>query len=385
VRRRPRPQGGGVVANGAARAPRAAQRANGAFRPATERERGDEVLRFGVPRKGSWQDQGLAFLENCGLKVRRESDRQLTASLGGVPGVTVVLQRAEDIVNQVADGKLDIGLAGYDQVRELLGEATDVVVLHDALGFSMGDVVVAVPDSWIDVSTLADLADVALELRERGDDLRVATSFPNLARRFFYSHGISHFSFVELAGGVEAAPNIGFADIVVDITTTGTSIRENHLKVLRNGVVMRFQACLIGNRRALAASAAKREPTRRILELIEARLRGQAYYSITGNLRGASEEDVAAALLRSPATRGRRGPTVARVFTADPLDPDGGAWFAATVIVESGDLQPAVDHLRAVGGSGISVVPLRFLYDERSHRYETLLAELGVKTPVAVP
>ncbi len=368
-----------MVANGPARQAPANGAARAAFRPTTERERGDEVLRFGVPRKGSWQDQGLAFLENCGLKVRRESDRQLTASLSGVSGVTVVLQRAEDIVNQVADGKLDIGLAGYDQVRELLGEGSEVVILHDALGFSLGDVVVAVPDSWIDVTTLADLADVALELRERGDELRVATSFPNLARRFFYEHGISHFSFVELAGGVEAAPNVGFADIVVDITTTGTSIRENHLKVLRNGVVLRFQACLIGNRRALATSAARREPTRRILELIEARLRGQAYYSITANLRGTSEQEVAAALIRSPATRGWRGPTVARVFTAEADAGNGAeAWFAATVIAEAGDLQAAVDHLRDVGGSGISVVPLRFLYDERSHRHEALLAELGV-------
>jgi ATP phosphoribosyltransferase len=140
--------------------------------------------------------------------------------------------------------------------------------------------------------------------------------------------------------------------------------------------VMRFQACLIGNRRALASSASKREPVRRILELIEARLRGQEYYSVTANLRGNSEEEVAAALLRSPATHGRRGPTVARVLTGDE-DGDGG-WFAATVIVESSNLQAAVDHLRAAGGSGISVLPLRFLYDERSHRHEALLAELGV-------
>jgi ATP phosphoribosyltransferase len=239
-------------------------------------------------------------------------------------------------------------------------------------------VVVAVPDSWIDVSTVADLAEVSLEMRERGEPLRVATTFPNLAKRFFYASGITHFTFVELKGGVEAAPGVGFADIVVDITTTGTSLRENRLKPLRNAVVTRFQACLIGNRRALAASAEKRELVRRILELVEARLRAQAFYSVTANLRAASENEVAAALVSSPATRGRRGPTVARVYSNEPST-STEAWFAATIIAAAAELQEAVDHLRSVGGSGISVVPLRYLFDERSQRYEAMLTALGAK------
>ena len=338
----------------------------------------DERLRFAVPRKGRWEEQGLAFLESCGLKVRRESDRQLTAGMDGVPGVSVISQRAEDILLQVADGRVDIGITGLDIVHNLQGEADDVVVLVEDLGFSSGAVVVAVPDTWVDVTTLADLSDVAAELRERGQELRVATSFPNLARRFLYEKGITHFSFVQLAGGVEAAPNVGFADIVVDVTSTGTTLRENHLKVLRNGIVLRFQACLIGNRRALRASQEKRELTRRIVELIEARLRSQGYYSITANMQGASERDVADALLASPVTRGKRGPTVARVYTADPTG-GTGEWFAATVIVGSQDLQAAIDHLRSVGGSSISVLPVRYLFDERSSQFEHMLAELGVR------
>jgi ATP phosphoribosyltransferase len=333
-------------------------------------------LRFGVPRKGAWEDQALHFLDECGMRVKRTSDRQLTASMSGMPRVMVVLQRSEDVLNQVIDGKVDIGITGLDQLHEVQGESDDIVMLHDALDFSAGQLVVAVPDSWIDVSTLADLAEAALELRERGEQLRVATSFPNLAKRFFYASGITHFTFVELKGGVEAAPGVGFADIVVDITTTGTSLRENRLKPLRNAVVIEFQACLIGNRRALAASAEKRELTRRILELVEARLRAQTFYSITANLAAVSEEEVAEALLRSPATRGRRGPTVARVYSNAAA---GGTWFAATIIAAAGELQAAVDHLRSVGGSGITVAPLKYLFDERSQRYEAMLDALGAK------
>ena len=335
-----------------------------------------EALRFGVPRKGAWEDSALTFLDDSGIRVRRVSDRQLTATVSGMPGVTVVLQRAEDVLRQVIDGKIDIGITGLDQLTEVRGEDDEVVILHEALGFSTGALVAAVPASWVDVSSIADLAEVAVTLRERGEPLRVATSFPNLTKRFFYDSGVTHFTFVELKGGVEAAPGVGFADIVVDITTTGTSLRENYLKMLRNGVVLRFEACLIGNRRALAESASKRERVRRILELIEARLRAQTVYSITANLRAKSEEEVAAALMESPATRGRRGPTVARVYSNEPSD---SVWFAATIIAESGMLQEAIDHLRAVGGSGISVVPLRYLFDERSNRYEAMLAELGVK------
>ncbi|HET7767130.1 MAG TPA: hypothetical protein VFN74_00045 [Chloroflexota bacterium] len=204
----------------------------------------------------------------------------------------------------------------------------------------------------------------------------MATVHPNLVKRFFYESGITHFTFVEMKGGVEAAPGVGFADVVADINVSGATMRDNNLKVLRNGRVMHFEACLIGNRRALAESAAKRERVRRILELVEARLRAQRFYSITANLRARSEDEVAGALVQSPATRGRRGPTVARVYSNEPSD---SGWFAATVIVEAGALQAAIDHLRTVGGSGISVLPVRYLFDERSERYEAMLAELGAK------
>jgi ATP phosphoribosyltransferase len=337
-----------------------------------------ETLRFGVPGKGRIGEEVFEFLESCGLKVRRSSERQLTARIAGQPRISVILQRSADILTQVADGQLDLGISNIDVLTEHAGEAGDLLLLYDDLGFSVADVMVEVPDSWVDVTTLADLADVAAAMRERGDELRVATSFPNLTRRFFYEHGITHFSLVQVEGGVEAAPTVGFADAAVDLVSTGVTLKENHLKVLRNGCILHTQACLIGNRRALLASRGKREIARQVIELIEARLRAQSYYSVTANLRGASEEDVARALLNTPATRGNRGPTVARVYTAAP-EPDGSHWFAATIIVEAGALQVAVDHLREVGGSGMSVVPVRYLFDQRSRHFETMLAELGVQ------
>lgn len=334
---------------------------------------------MGVPSGRRIEPAALSFLEGCGLRVRKESDRQLSAGIAGVPGVTVFMQRARDIVTQVTDGDLDIGLTGIDFVEEYGIEGDDLVMLDPDLGFSSGDLVVAVPDGWIDVTSLVDLADVAVALRERGQLLRVATSYPRMAQRFLYEKGITHFSIVTMDGGVEAAPAAGFADVIVELTVSGTSLKENRLKVVRHAIVLRTQACLIGNRRALAASAEKREVTRRILELIEARGQAQRYFSVTANLRAGSEDDVAQRLLASPATRGRTGPTVARVFTAtDSLAGSPGThWYAATVIVAYGDLMAAVDHIRSVGGSGISVLQLRYLFDERSSRFDALTEELG--------
>ncbi|MDQ3700682.1 MAG: ATP phosphoribosyltransferase, partial [Chloroflexota bacterium] len=234
----------------------------------------------------------------------------------------------------------------------------------------------------VDVTTLSDLADVAATMRERGDPLRIVTTYPRLTQRFLYEKGITHFSIVPVEGGVEAAPSVGFADIVADVVESGVSLKENRLKLLRNGTIMRSQACLIGNRRALAASAPKREVTRRIVELIEARQRAQDHFSVTANLQGQSELEVARSLLAAAATCGMRGPTVARVFTADDAaegehGPPALHWFAATIIVGADALQPAIDHLREVGGSGMSVVPVRYLFDQRSRAFDAALTALG--------
>lgn len=184
------------------------------------------ILRMGVPSGRRIEPAALSFLEGCGLRVRKESERQLSAGISGLPGVVVFLQRARDIVTQVTDGDLDIGLTGVDFVSEFGIEGDDLVVLDPNLGFSSGDLVVAVPDGWIDVTSMVDLADVAVTLRERGQLLRVATSYPRLAQRFLYEKGITHFTIIAMDGGVEAAPGAGFADVIVELTVSGVSSRR---------------------------------------------------------------------------------------------------------------------------------------------------------------
>lgn len=157
----------------------------------------------------------------------------------------------------MAEGAIDLGVTGYDLLHELRGDDDDVLIVIDDLGFWRVELVFAVPQSWIDVTSWADLADLAVEFQSRGRRLRIATKYPNTVRRFCYAHGINVFELVESQGATEAAPGLGYADIIADITETGTAIRENQLKIV-GGPLLRSQAVLIGSRRTLRGNPSAR-------------------------------------------------------------------------------------------------------------------------------
>lgn len=334
-----------------------------------------DLLRLGISSKGEFEAETRRFLEGAGLPVRRPNARQYTGRVGNLPDALVLFQRTADIVVNVADGSADIGITGYDLVAEYCQDETDVLVLLPRLGFRASRLVVAVPAAWLDVTTLDDLADLAVDFKRRGRELRVVTKFPNLARDFFYRHGIGYFTLVQAEGALEAAPAMGYADLIVDITETGVTLRDNHLKMLTGGTVLESQACLIGNRRALAASAKKRETVRQFLELCEARLRVQHYRIVTANVQGASEEAVARHVLAQVETAGVEGPTVARVYPKLVGQRDE-CWYAVNLIVESSLLLRAVEHLRRSGASGITVVRPDYVFEQHSTAYLKLLHEL---------
>lgn len=344
----------------------------------------DGPLRVGISSKGEFEAETRAFLAGAGLPVRRPNPRQYTGHVGNLPGAIVLFQRTADIVVKVADGSADIGITGYDIVAEYCQDETDVVVLLGDLGFRPSRLVVAVPSVWLDVSTLDDLADLAVDFKRRGRELRVVTKFPNLTRDFLYRHGVSYFTLVQAEGALEAAPAMGYADFIVDITETGVTLRDNHLKILAGGTVLESQACLIGNRRTLAASRGKREALRQFLELAEARLRVRDYRVITANIQGESDAAVAQHVLARVETAGVAGPTVARVFPKTAVDGQRG-WFAVNLIVETRLLLSAVDHLRRSGASGITVVRPDYVFEQASSAYVTLLRELGIGVDEELP
>jgi ATP phosphoribosyltransferase len=334
------------------------------------------TLRIALPSKG-WEDDTLRFLGHCGLRVDRSNPRQYRARMRGLPTgqAEVVFQRATDIFEEVNAGTVDLGITGYDIVAEHRSEEDQIVVVHGELGFRRCALVVAVPEGWVDVTSVSDLAEVAVELRSAGREMRVATKYPNLTRQFLYDRGMTYFELVEVSGAIEAAPALETADIICDITSSGVTLRENRLKAIAGGVVVESQACLIGNRRELQSDTERLEATRALLELTEAYLRSRQHVSITANIPGESAEAVARRVLASGGVAaGLRGPTIARVF---PKDASDGEWFALTVVVSEDVLLPSVEALRRAGASEVTAIQVRYVFEHRSWTFEALKRQLS--------
>lgn len=208
-------------------------------------------LSFAIPSKGRLKDNTEAWLNRCGLKLRQlGGGRGYRAELSGVPDVDVMLLSAREIAEELISGGLHIGVTGEDLMHDLSRDVASDVHVMQKLGFGDADVVVAVPTAWIDVDTMSDLEAAGAQFRQRhGRRLRVATKYLRLTRRFFAAKSVGEYRLVESAGATEAAPAAGSADLIVDITTTGATLRANDLKILSDGVMLKSQAALTGSKR----------------------------------------------------------------------------------------------------------------------------------------
>lgn len=214
------------------------------------------TLVLGIPSKGRLREQALKLLARAGLSVALPGDeRRYRARVDGPEDIEIAFLSASEIAAEIGRGAVDAGITGEDVLREKTADWEDRVEILARLGFGHADVVVAVPDIWLDVETMADLDDVAADFRQRhGRRLRIATKYWRLTQQFFSGkHGIQVYRIVESLGATEGAPAAGSADVVVDITTTGSTLRANHLKVLADGVILRSQACLAASRRKRGA------------------------------------------------------------------------------------------------------------------------------------
>jgi ATP phosphoribosyltransferase len=209
------------------------------------------ALVLALPSKGRLMEKAEALFARAGMPVEKSDGRQYRGAAAGVHGVEVTFLSAAEIARELAAGSVHLGVTGEDLVRENVADAEARIALLAPLGFGRADVVVAVPDLWIDVWTMADLDDVAAGFRARhGRRMRIATKYWNLTQRFFAAHGIALYRVVESLGATEGAPAAGTADIIVDITETGSTLAANHLKVLDDGVILHSEAQLAASLRA---------------------------------------------------------------------------------------------------------------------------------------
>jgi ATP phosphoribosyltransferase len=325
-------------------------------------------IRLALPSKGRLAQDALDLLSNAGLRVHKPNPRQFKATIPSLPGLTVLFQRAGDVVVSVRDGSVDFGITGWDVVSEQRGENGQVLTLLQELGFGSCSLNVIVPENWESVRRVSDLMEQQSQL---GHPLRVATKFPNLTRAFFDRHGFKDVRLIFAEGTLEIAPTIGYADLIVDLVSTGTTLRDNRLRILQDGLILESQACLIANRAALKERPQVLTVARQLLEFIIAHLRASENVAVFANMRGESPAAIAARMLPKPVIGGLQGPTISPVITRS-----ANHWYAAHIVVRKDQLAQAISELREIGGSGVVVTPVIYIFEEEPRAYKAMLAAL---------
>ncbi|MEW6400597.1 MAG: ATP phosphoribosyltransferase [Chloroflexota bacterium] len=327
-----------------------------------------QTIRLSLPSKGRLESGALDFLSAAGLRVSRPNPRQYQADVPALPNLGVLFQRPSDIVVSVRQGSVDFGITGMDVIEEKRGENGDILILYDALGFGHCSLMLAVPESWKDVTNIPSLKKLAVTLNH---PLRVATKFPTLTSRFLNQHEIPH-TLIAAEGTLETAPTIGYADIISDLVSSGQTLQDNRLRALPDGVIQPSQAALIANRKTLQTNPEALEMARRLLEYIEAHLRAKDNLLVIANMRGESPEAIAEKIFTQTSVGGLQGPTISPVIVRD----GGPHWYSATVVVRRDHLPQAITELRLIGGSGIIVSPVTYIFEEEPPRYKAMLDAL---------
>ena len=320
------------------------------------------ALVVAVPSKGRLQENAQGFFARAGLTLLQpRGARDYRGTIAEIDNVEIAYLSAAEITSQLATGAAHLGITGEDLVREMIPDAAKRVVMVEKLGFGHADVVVAVPQAWIDVRTMADLDDVATAFRLRHDrKMRVATKYLNLTRAFFAEHGITDYRIVESLGATEGAPAAGSAELIVDITTTGATLAANGLRVLDDGVMLRSQANLVASRNA-AWGDAERETVRVILDRIAAQARARAFREVRTRFAGGDDAllDDVKTLFGVEAPFG--GPTSSAMLTLH-CPPEHVAALATV--------------LRTRGAETVSVAGLDYVFGRENPLYAKLEAGL---------
>ncbi len=327
-------------------------------------------IRLALPSKGRLSEESFAFLARCGLRVYRPNPRQYIATIPNYPHVQVILQRPGDIATGVRQGSLDFGITGYDILAEKnFGHEQKTLIMHDALGFGHCTINLAAPNE----AGIVSLADLRERARLSNAPIRIATKFPHVTGKFLDGQNITSYRLIDAEGTLEIAPMIGFADVIVDLVSSGMTLRENGLTPLTGGEILRSQSVLVANRTALQERADVLQFARTLLENIEAHLRAKDSVMIVANMRGESAEVVAEKMFAHRELSGLRGPTIAPIYTRNS---EGKRWFSVSIAVHRRELDQTIATLRSIGGSGVIVTPALFIFEEEPVRYRAMIEAL---------
>jgi len=225
----------------------------------------NKILNIGIPSKGRLKKDVLnIFRKNKLTLVSERGERDLIGSIKQLKNIKILYLHAREIVERLGDGSLDLGFSGFDLLKESQINTQNKINVVKKYSFGKANLVIAIPDPWIDVQTVADLEEIAFEFKDKKKKkLRVATKYPNLTREFLYSKGVTQFKLVDSLGATEAYPFTGSSEIITDITSTGETLKANNLRILKDGEILKSEACMM-----VSKSSIKKTNLKKIIKLL---------------------------------------------------------------------------------------------------------------------
>ena len=218
------------------------------------------IINIGLPSKGRLKHDTINIFKKNKLNIYSErGERDLFGYIKKIPNVKIIYLHARECIEQLSLGNIDIGFSGYDLLKESEINVQNKILINKRYDYGKANLVLAIPDLWIDVQTLLDLDEVADEFKKKKKRLlRVATKYPNLTRQFLYSKGVTQFQLVKSLGSTEVAPFTGTAEVISDITSTGATLKANDLRILKDGEILKSQACLMISKLSLKKAGIKK-------------------------------------------------------------------------------------------------------------------------------
>jgi ATP phosphoribosyltransferase len=224
-----------------------------------------DIINIGIPSKGRLRKDVLNIFKKNKLKLISErGERDLFGSIKNKKNIKVVYLHAREIIQRLGDGSLDLGFSGFDLLKESEINIQNKISVTKKYNFGKATLVVAIPDEWIDVQTIADLEEIAFEFKDKKKKrLRVGTKYPNLTREFLFSKGVTQFKLVDSLGATETYPFTGSAEIITDITSTGETLRANNLRILKDGEILKSEACMM-----ISKTSSKNQSLKSLVKLL---------------------------------------------------------------------------------------------------------------------
>ena len=311
------------------------------------------MLTIALPSSGPLYQSTIDFFNNAGINIERSSSRSYIGVTNFDHKIKMIFQRQSDISNSINNKIADFGVVGLDRYLENKELSKSKIVI-EKMGYGKCDLVVAVPQKWGNINNMKDLANYSSEKK-----LKIATKYPLQTKKYFSANNFKSYEIITTNGSVEVSPEMGIADLIVDISSTGNTIRANNLKILNDGYILFSEATLIANISSIGKSKDKLESAKDVLRFMHGYINSKKFNTIIFNINAKDETTLFNTLNKYRSLQGVIGPTIAKVYSNDQKN-----WYAVTLLVSNENLNEAINNLDQISAEGITVIENKLVFNK---------------------